>query len=63
MTVGIGDNGVGEFIGIEKRADGETRVILKPFIDLNKKYHIEIGSSFTDFLERMDKGKKWFNEV
>ena len=63
MTVGIGDNGGGEFIGIEKCADGETRVILTPFIDLDKKYHIEIGNSFTDFLERMDKGKKWFNEV
>ena len=62
MTIGIGDNGGGEFIGLEKLADGKIRVILTPFIDLAKKYHIEVGSSFTDFLKRLDKGEKWFKE-
>jgi len=42
MTVGIGDNGGGEFIGIEKRADGETRVILIPFIDLDKNITLKL---------------------
>ena len=60
MTIGIGDNGGGEFIGLEKLVNGKTRVILTPFIDLDKESHIEIGNSFTDFLTRMDNGEKWF---
>ena len=62
-TIGIGDNGAGEFIGIEKLADGKLRIILTPFIDLDKQYHIEIGSSFTDFLLKLDKGEKWFKDI
>lgn len=62
-TIGIGGNGGGEFIGLEQSADRGLRVILTPFIDLNEQYHIEIGSSFTDFLLRMDKGEKWFKDV
>ena len=62
MTIGIGDNGGGEFIGLEKIVDGKIRTILTPFIDLDKEYHIEIGISFTDFLKRMDNGEKWFKE-
>lgn len=61
-TIGIGDNGSGEFIGIEKQENELIRIILSPFIDLDKKYHIEIGNSFTDFLIRMDKGEKWFKK-
>ncbi len=61
-TLGIGDNGGGDFIGIEKLNDGELRIILTPFI-IDKQYHIEIGSSFTDFLLRMDKGEKWFKDI
>ena len=60
MTIGIGDNGGGEFIGLEKLVDGKIRTVLTPFIDLDKEYHIEIGNSFTNFLERMDNGEKWF---
>jgi hypothetical protein len=59
-TIGIGDNGAGEFIGIEKQDNGELRVILSPVIDLDKQFHVEIGNSFTDFLLRLDKRKKWF---
>jgi hypothetical protein len=62
MTIGIGDNGGGEFIGLEKIVDGKIRTVLTPFIDLDKEYHIEIGISFTDFLKRMDNGEKWFTE-
>ena len=59
-TLGIGDNGGGELIGMEKLDDGGHRIILTPFIDLNKQYHIEIGKSFTDFLARLDNGEEWF---
>ena len=61
-TLGIGTNGSGEFIGIEFIDNGNYRIILSPFIDFNEEYHIEIGSSFTDFLLRLDYGKKWFTE-
>lgn len=49
-TIGIGDNGAGEFIGIEKLVDGGLRIVLTPFIDLQKQYHIEVGQTFTDCL-------------
>ncbi len=62
-TIGIGDNGASEFIAIEKLDGGELRVVLTPFIDLNRQYHIEIGKSFTDFLLKLDKGEKWFKDV
>jgi hypothetical protein len=62
LTIGIGDNGGGEFIGLEKLNDGNIRIILSPFIDLDKACHIEIGNSFTDFLTRMDNGEKWFKD-
>lgn len=60
MTIGIGDIGGGEFIGLEKLNDERIRIILTPFIDLDREYHIEIGNLFSDFLTRMDKGEKWF---
>lgn len=62
-TIGIGDNGAGEFIGIEKLVDGGLRIVLTPFIDLDNQYHIEVGQSFTDFLLRLDKGEKWFKDI
>jgi hypothetical protein len=63
MTVGIGSNGSGELIGLEKLADGKFRVILTPFIDLNKRYNVEIGKSFSDFILRMDRNQPWFKEI
>lgn len=60
-TIGIGDNGGGEFIGLEKMSNGKIRTILTPFIDLDKEYHIEIGDSFTNFLYRLVNEEKWFN--
>lgn len=62
-TLGIGGNGGGEFIAIELLENGEYRIVLSPFIDLDSQYHIEIGTSFTDFLVRIDKGQGWFTKV
>jgi hypothetical protein len=61
-TLGIGGNGSSEFIAIELISNGNYRIVLSPFIDLDKQYHIEIGTSFTDFLVRLDNGQEWFNE-
>jgi hypothetical protein len=59
-TLGIGGNGSGEFIAIESVDVDNYRIVLSPFIDLDKQYHIEIGKSFTDFLVRLDNGYEWF---
>ena len=59
-TIGIGTDGAGEFIGLEKITKNSCRVILSPLIDLDKQYHVTIGSSFTDFLIRLDNGQEWF---
>jgi hypothetical protein len=59
-TLGIGTNAGGDFIAFEN-LNGIIRVVLSPFIDLDPQYHTEIGNSFTDFLQRMDNGKEWFN--
>jgi hypothetical protein len=59
-TLGIGGNGASEFIAIELTEDDKYRIVLSPFIDIDKQYHIEIGTSFTDFLVRLDNGQEWF---
>lgn len=59
-TIGIGSNGSSEFIAIEFTEMDEYRIVLSPFIDLNKDCHIEIGNSFTDFFNRLEKSKDWF---
>jgi hypothetical protein len=33
--------------------------VLSPFL-IEKEAHIEIGISFTDFLERLENRKEWF---
>ena len=60
-TVAIGSNGSSEFIAIEFLDIKECSVVLSPFIDLDEKYHIEIGNSFTDFFKRLEKGINWFD--
>ena len=62
LTIGIGNNPSSEFIAIEFLDNKEYRVVLSPFIDLDKQYHIDIGNSFTDFFVRLDKGKEWFDK-
>ena len=60
MTIGIGSNGTGEFIAIEMTDKDTHRIVLSPYIDLDKNCHIEIGNSFTDFLHRLNSGREWF---
>ncbi|MGZ9675669.1 SMI1/KNR4 family protein [Flavobacterium sp. GNP001] len=59
-TFGIGGNGSGEFIAIEYFKNDNYRIVLSPFIDLSKESFIEIGISFSDFLNRLKNGKNWF---
>jgi hypothetical protein len=59
-TIMIGNNGSSEFIAIELADTNKYRIILSPFIDLSAEYHIEIGSSFSDMLIRLDNGTGWF---
>lgn len=54
----IGGNGGREFIGIEKTELDTFNIVLSPLIKLNFKNHIIIGSSFTDFLIRLDEKKE-----
>lgn len=58
-VIAIGSNGGGEFIGIEFMERQINRVILTPTI-LDEESNIEIGNNFSDFLERLDQGKAWF---
>ena len=62
-TIAIGGNGGGEFIAIEYMDMKSYRVVLSPFIDLDKECHVEIGGSFTDFLVRLDSGLEWFGHI
>lgn len=57
--MGIGGNGGGEFIGIEK-TELNLNLVLSPFLDFEKTNHIIIGNSFTDFLIRLDEKREWF---
>ena len=61
FTLGIGNNPSSEFIAIEFIDNKNYRIVLSPFIDLDKQYHIDIGNSFTDFFVRLDYGKEWFD--
>ena len=61
LTLGIGNNPSSEFIAIEFMDNKTYRIVLSPFIDLNKQYHIDIGNSFTDLFVRLDNGKEWFD--
>jgi hypothetical protein len=59
-TLAIGGNGGGDYIAIEQLENEGLRIILSPFITIEKEAHLEIGNSFTDFLERLNNGKEWF---
>lgn len=59
-TVAIERNGSSEFIAIEIGGHNNYRLVLSPFIGLDKQYHITIGDSFTDMFVRLDNGIEWF---
>lgn len=63
MTIAIGSNGSSEYLAIEMVSKDNYRVVISPFIDLDEQYHIEIGTSFTDFLLRTDIGQDWFKST
>jgi len=58
-VIAIGSNMGGEFLGIEYMGQNSYRVVLSPFIGLEKQYHIEIGTSFLDMLIRLDNNVEW----
>ena len=60
QTLGIGGNGSGEYIAIEHLGDNNLRIVLSPLI-IEREAHIEIGTSFTDFLQRLENRKEWFD--
>ncbi|HEV7230897.1 MAG TPA: SMI1/KNR4 family protein [Bacteroidia bacterium] len=61
FTIGIGDDRGGEFIALERLENKEFRVVLSPFLDTDPQFHVEIGESFSDFLIRLENGKKWID--
>ena len=58
-TLAIGTDMSGGCIAMELVEETNYRIVLMEFIGLD--YPIEIGSSFTDMLKRLDEGKEWFN--
>jgi hypothetical protein len=56
--IGIGNNGSSEFIGIEHSDNNDYKIVLSPLINLDKEYNIEIGSSFTDFILRLENNEE-----
>jgi len=58
--LGIGSNRGGELLSLEYLEENACRVTLVPFIGMEKDVAIEIGTSFTDFLLRLDNGREWF---
>ena len=61
-TIGIGGNGGGEYLAIEKVGSKGCKIVLSPLIDLSSEHHITVGQSFTDFIERLDTGQGWFKQ-
>ncbi|WP_165823817.1 SMI1/KNR4 family protein [Pseudochryseolinea flava] len=59
-TLAIGSNGGGEMIALQHCEDHRFQIILIPFGSMREK-EIVIGDSFTDFLKRMNDGRKWFD--
>jgi hypothetical protein len=57
----IGGNGSGELIVLESIRLGAIRVVLAPTICISPEDFVEIGSSFTDFLIRLETGRSWFD--
>ena len=62
-TLAIGSNGGGEFIALTIIDEDHYRIVISPFIGMNEEYHVEIGNSFTDFLERLNNRKGYFDNI
>lgn len=61
-TLMIGSNGGGEFIAIVYMEDTQGyKIVLSPFADMDERYHVWIGNTFSDFLGRLEKGMGWFD--
>ncbi len=56
----IGTNMGGESIAIEYKGD-EYRIVRSPFIDFGPQNYVEIGTTFTNMLDRLDSGQEWFS--
>ncbi len=50
----------GESIAIEYKGD-EYRIVRSPFIDFGPQNYVEIGTTFTNMLDRLDSGQEWFS--
>lgn len=61
-TLAIGSNGASEFLAIEFINENNYRIVISPTIDVNKEYHIEVGKSFSDFIDRLDNDIEWFSK-
>jgi len=58
-TIQIGGNGASEAIGIRHLGDNSYQIVIAQYI-MDVDDHIEIGSSFTDMLQRLISGVEWF---
>jgi hypothetical protein len=59
-TIAIGSNGASEIIGIKSLEANNCKIVIAQYIqDIDD--HIEIGTSFTDMLMRLNEGVEWFN--
>ena len=54
----IGSNMGGELIGMDFKGGG--RIVLCPIVGMKAEHYTAIGTSFTDFLIRLDEGREWF---
>lgn len=59
-TIAIGSDGASETIGISFLETSNYKIVMAQYIQ-NVDDYIEIGTSFTDMLKRLDEGLKWFN--
>jgi hypothetical protein len=59
LHLGIGSNGGGDLIAIQKLNQFEYRIVLTPFIVFDSHDNIEIGKSFADCLNKLGNGAKW----
>lgn len=62
-ALGIGTDFGGSCITLEFTEVTGYKVLCMDFIGFEREYAVKIGTSFTDMLQRLDNGQKWFNKV